>query len=73
MSVGARKSSFSPESRVQWSNAVESTLWEGGACRCHSGFRPWFREDCAGVLQCPGGSNGEGRSRTPRSECGRAH
>ena len=25
------------------------------------------------VLQCSGGSNGEGRSRTPRSECGRAH
>ena len=28
MSVGAQKSSFSPESRVQWSNTVGSTLWE---------------------------------------------
>ena len=29
-------------------------------------------EMAAAVLQCPGGSNGEGRSRTPWSECGRA-
>ena len=27
---------------------VGSTLWEGGARRCHSGFRPWSRGDCAG-------------------------
>jgi len=45
MSVGARKSSFSPELRVQWSNTVGSTLWEGGARRCHPGFRPWSRGD----------------------------
>ena len=40
MSVGARKSSFSPESRVQWSNTVGSVLSEGGARRCRPGFRP---------------------------------
>ena len=73
MSVGARKSSFSPESRVQWSNTVESTLWEGDARRRHSGFRPCPAKIALVVLQCPGGSNGEGRSRTPWSECGRAH
>ena len=48
MSVGARKSSFSPESRVQWSNTVESVLWEGGARRCRPGLRPWPCEDYAG-------------------------
>ena len=44
MSVGARKSLFSPESRVQWSDTVGSVLWEGGARRRH----PGLREDCAG-------------------------
>ena len=73
MSVGARKSSFSPESRVQWSNTVGSTLWEGGACRCHPGFVLGPAKIAPVVLQCPSGSNGEGRSRTPWSECGRAH
>jgi len=48
MSVGARKSSFSPESRVQWSNTVGSVLWEGGARRRHPGLRPWSRGDGGG-------------------------
>ena len=74
MSVGARKSSFSLESR---GTVVEH-------CRkCTVGRRrvslsSWIFvlgpvEMAAAVLQCPGGSNGEGRSRTPWSECGRAH
>ena len=50
MSVGARKSSFSPELRVQWSNTVGSTLWEGGARRSRPGYRPWSCEDRAGCL-----------------------
>ena len=44
MNIGARKSSFSLESRVQWSNTVGSVLWEGGARCCHPGFSslvPW--------------------------------
>ena len=73
MSVGARKSSFSPELRVQWSNTVGSTLWEGGARRCHPGFRPWSRGDGGGRPAVSGGSNGEGASLTPWSECGCAH
>ena len=48
MSVGARKSSFSPESRVQWSNTVGSTLWEDGARRSRPGHCPWSCEDRAG-------------------------
>ena len=50
MSAGARKSSFSPESRVQWSNTVGSVLWEGGARRCHPVSRPWSRGDGGGRL-----------------------
>ena len=78
MSVGARKSSFSLESRVQWSNTVGSTLWEVHCGKAaHVAVIPDFVlgpvEMAAAVLQCPGGSNGEGRSRTPWSECGRAH
>ena len=65
MSVGARKSSFSPESRVQWLNTVGSVLWEGGARRCRPGFRPWSRGDGAGRPECLDSSNGMGRSRTP--------
>ena len=53
MSVGARKLSFSPESRVQWSNTVESTLWEGGARRSHPRYRPWSYEDCGGRPASP--------------------
>jgi len=52
MSVGARKSSFSPESRVQWLNTVGSVLWEGGARCCHPGFSSlvpwrWRRPSCS--------------------------
>ena len=52
MSVGARKSSFPPESRVQWSNTVGSVLWEGGARCCHPGFSSlvpwrWRRPSCS--------------------------
>ena len=52
MSVGARKSSFSPESRVQWLNTVGSVLWEGDACCCRPGFSSlvpwrWRRPSCS--------------------------
>jgi hypothetical protein len=52
MSVGAWKSSFSLESRVQWLNTVGSVLWEGGARRCHPGFSSlvpwrWRRPSCS--------------------------
>ena len=74
MNIGARKSSFSLESRVQWSNTVGSVLWEGGARRCHPGFRPFgLVEMAAAVLQYPSDSNSVGQSRTPWSGCERAH
>jgi len=74
MRVGARKSSFSLESR---GTVVEH-------CRkCTVGRRrvslsSWIFvlgpvEMAAAVLQCTSGSNGVGRSRTPWPERGRAH
>ena len=33
---------------VQWSDTVESALWEGGSRRSRPGYRPWSCEDCTG-------------------------
>ena len=38
---------------VQWSDTVESTLWEGGGCRSRPGYRPWSCGDRAGVSPAP--------------------
>ena len=73
MSVGARKSLFSPESRVQWSNTVGSVLWEGAHVAVNLDFVLGPVEMAAAVLQYLGDSNSMGQSRTPWSECGRAH
>ena len=69
MSVGARKSSFSPELRVQWSNTVGSVLWEGGARCCHPGFSSlipwrWRRPSCSvpAVVMAWDGPGPPGRS-----------
>ena len=48
MSGGMEVVVFPRIAGVQWLDNVGSTLWEGGACRCRPGFRPWFCEDRAG-------------------------
>ena len=38
---------------VQWSDTIESTLWEGGGCRSRPGYRPWSCGDRAGISPAP--------------------
>jgi hypothetical protein len=45
--VGHGSRRFPLNRGLQWSDTVGSTLWEGGACRCRPGYRPWSCEDRA--------------------------
>ena len=50
MSEGIEVVVFPPNRGAQWSDTVESTLWEGGVRHSRPGYRPWSCKDRAGRL-----------------------
>ena len=50
---GSRR--FPPNRGVQWSDTVESTLWEGGGCRSRPGYRLGLAKIAPVVLPAPAG------------------